>query len=629
MSWMAYAARSVILGEGTAGGIHLRLVALVTALLMISTPAAFAGPPVPGEKGLANACGRATSNQPCELLGVIPDTTVPAGESRSYSNGSFFAQGTVVVAGSATVDNATITFGADSGGFLVLSGGSLTVTRGTLREDTAGSCFRVLAEPGSTLRMTLSSVTGGCGVEVQTTTATVEENTLSEIAVALRLTNTNITARYNVFQNNTVAVNQTGGEPALLNNAFHGGEVCVQNWLTHPVVSFNTFRGCHVGIHHHRSHSALSNNDMEDQYVPPGGGIIVENTMSPLIENNTIRHYGTGIIVINARAWINNNTISDNVGDGVYVESNTGDMYITNNTISGNGGDGIELQNVLDILVAANNVSGNGGDGIHAGNGSRLRIEDNQVSANGGDGIESSTLGVVVEDNAVATNALAGIRLDVGASGAAVQRNHVSASGQDGFVVRGDNVSFADNVAAGNGASGFRMEAAIDASFFYDNASGNALDGFAFVDTSGSGGTGLLAAGNGRHGFHMFGMTSVALNGATADSNGADGYHVNATSVSTILYSRAFANAQGGVVNLFGNNTVATSGWYEGNLGAGVANFDESVWIDARFSYWGDPDGPTTSPTNAQGDAVVGNVLYEPYAESPPSPPLLLIESSG
>lgn len=601
-------------------------VTLLVASPLVALPLA-ASAPASGNEGLLNACLRSSATRPCEHAGVIPDTFVGANESRSYSEGNYRNEGTVTVGpgGEVEVKNATITHGSSSGGFVVLAGGTLVIQDSTLTTDTK-SCFQVIAEAGSTLDMRWSTVAGGCGVEVETTQAIVDENLLREIPLALRLTGTNITVAGNEFLNNTISINQTDGEPTLTQNTFDGGEVCVQNWLTHPTIVNNVFRGCHVGIHHHRSHSVLSFNDMEDRSVPPGGGIVVQDTNSPVIEGNLIRNYGTGIIVINARAWIRNNTIADNVLDGIRVVNNSGPMDITNNTITGNGDDGIDLQGVLDVIVQANRISDNGGAGIVTTGGSRLILEDNDVRDNVGHGIQSATYAVVVRDNVAEYNGLTGIRIEAGADGAAIQQNVAEGNGQNGFYVAAFGVGLANNVATGNAHSGFVVEGANNVSFFDDNATGNAIDGFGLVDAGASGGSGLVAVGNGRHGFRLVGATGAFLSFPFSSGNAADGYHVNATELNLLSYSKAFSNGNAGVLNMAGNNTDARNGWFQGNTFAGVANLDQSVWIDARNSYWGSSDGPTTQQSNTGGDAVVGQVLYQPFSESPPFPPSFQFE---
>lgn len=122
-------------------------------------------------------------------------------------------------------------------------------------------------------------------------------------------------------------------------------------------------------------------------------------------------------------------------------------------------------------------------------------------------------------------------------------------------------------------------------------------------------------------------MTSVNLVDTLAQAAALDGYHVDTpiAGAVTLDFARAFDNGRDGAHNAQGNATFAQNGWWQGNGRAGVANLDPGTWTNAQFSYWGSVNGPTVPDGNPEGgDAIFGQVIYEPYREAPPGTPLLI-----
>lgn len=436
-----------------------------TIVVFMLSPTAVAPPPQQAQQGgLANACQHASSNQPCVLAGVIPTTTIGSGQTVVYHDGEWTVDGDITVesGGSLTLEEATFRFTANSDGILVRSGGVLTIVASMLEpKGTDESPYVVDAEAGSTFTLNTTRVLRGNGVKVATSTLDFSGNSLEEIGLALFLNGVTGTIHHNQFLNNTVAVNQTGGVPTLDHNKFVGGEVCVRDWFTDPTITNNVFRGCHVGILHQNSDSVFRSNDMEDDAEPPGVGMLIENTNSPIIEGNRIAEYGTGIIVRNATAYIRNNEIVDNVGAGVRVESNTQPMDIQNNTIARNGGSGIRLDGANSILLHNNSLQDNGAHGLHATLVRNITLTENRAKENALDGFRFEESFAEGEALAAANN------------------------GGSGVVLTGEGVyDLADVNASGNMGHGFHVE--VDGSVTLMRAVGiaNQGDGLHHVDGS-------------------------------------------------------------------------------------------------------------------------------------------------
>lgn len=572
-------------------------IAAMLALAIVPLAAGANGPPP--EPGLPNACERSGNENPCRR--IIDNTVIPPGKEKIYT-GNYTAIGTVTVQGGgiATVIDANISFENTSQGFIAQTGAILRFIRSDL-EEANGSSYGIDAQPGSDFTFNDSTLVGGDGVKVATSTVNMSGSTLSGTATALRLTDVTATIHHNAFLGNTVAVNQTGGVPTLSRNTFSGGEVCVQDWRTDPNILDNVFTGCHVGIYHAESHSVIRGNSMDDEAAPPGVGMWIINGNSPVIEDNVIRDYGTGIRITNARAFVRNNTVETSVGHGILVESNSGPMDVQGNLVRYNGGDGIHLANAADVPVFNNVVTDNGGAGIVVADSAFAFASGNVVARHPGVGIAlTRSSDASIRDNAVTDNAI-GIVVDAESPRALLDANSVSENAGAGIVIRADDVQVIGGSTTANGGHGIDIDHALDVSVAGLVANGNGGDG---VRLAGSRATldRVNASGNAGNGFLYDPMGPIELLGAT-----------ELTSV------RALFNGGSGLRNVDGNATSVHDAWWEGNAGAGVRNDDVVSVIDATECYWGSASGPT-HPLNplGTGDEVEGPVLYVPFLTAPP-----------
>ena len=444
-------------------------VLLVVLALLLAAPTGIAPPAngsasgggAPGANaGLERACTVANSPQPCSHLGVVTDLNVTTGENDHY-NGTWTVDQTITVhtGGVLTLEEATFRFTSASGGIVVQPGGVLRIYDSVLEPRDGGAMYVLDLQPASSFTLNESTVRGGNGVKLATSDADVSGNLLTEIPLALHLLDVvEVTIHHNHFLNNTVSVNQTGGITTLDSNFFQGGETCVRDWLADPTIINNVFRGCHVGIWHEQSNSRFALNDMEDEAHEPGTGILVQDTMSPYIEDNLIRNYGTGILVINATAYIRNNTISNNVLDGVRVMGNTQIMDITGNVITGNGDDGIHLVDAQGVETLNNTIGGNGGAGVRVESSLRIQLAGDDVYGNGQHGFILSDSDVGATGVRALGNALNGMYF-VGGGDYDVTNANASSNGYDGFRVAttaGASVFLTAPVAIGNLANGLR-----------------------------------------------------------------------------------------------------------------------------------------------------------------------------
>lgn len=596
------------------------LTAVILALLLTAPLAAIDAKPNDPTKGLANACERSGNKNPCEKAGLIPDTTVGAGQSKTYS-GQRTATGTVVVeaGGTVVVQDAQITMTGSSGGFVAKAGGTLRILDSTLTES-GGSVYTIIAEAGSILEIARSQITGGDGIIIATESSTFNNNTVQEIPLALRLQNVSVLIEQSTFLNNTVAVNQTGGSPALSFNQFLGGQTCVRDWRTNPTINDNVFRGCHVGIWHEQSESTLVRNDMEDQAVPPGIGIAVIDTQSPVIEGNDIRNYGTGILIQNARAYVRNNTIHHNVADGIRVLSNSLTMDIQGNYIHHNGGNGITLSNVHDIPVWNNLIANNSGIGISVNGAVYGHLQGNTIVDSGGRGIDVANAPYIqIIGNVVERADVFGIGTGASSPFGLFQDNVVS------YITNGGGMgSHSPNTMFINNTAHHTSDAGIIA-----RGNGSIIQGANVHNNTHGGlavqlGIGMLVedvqSRDNRVGLDVNSATGT-FRRIEASGNIDHGvwFQANNGGMTTFEELRSTNNGWSGFFNVWGNLVSASNSTFMGN-GIGVVNSQGTSPLDFENNYWGSPTGPTHAGNpGGTGDTVQGQVDYDPFLTSDPT----------
>ncbi len=161
------------------------------------------------------------------------------------------------------------------------------------------------------------------------------------------------------------------------------------------------------------------------------------------MRNSILSAAGTGLILpdfSNNGLWIDadnvvldNNTISRNHFDGVYLNRSSNSRII-NNRIFSNDWDGIDGANAGSINVTGNEIYSNGWTGIALGSSANVNISFNRVHDNSYDGISiSSAQSAAVKNNTVLSNHHDGIVLS-SAQNANVSNNTVNNSG-NGIII--------------------------------------------------------------------------------------------------------------------------------------------------------------------------------------------------
>jgi hypothetical protein len=282
------------------------------------------------------------------------------------------------------------------------------------------------------------------------------------------------------------------------------------------------------------------------------------------VDHSTIRHNGCGGLQVGGDgSYLTNNTVWDNAGIGIMVESNNNTTGIANNTIMGNNGSGISIDD---------NASGN-----------PITIRDNTISGNAapinGGGIYARGDAILIDSNTINGNYAYAAGGGIYASGS--------------IAISGNTVG--DNIAAVtyeyNGGGGIYARGSLSSSVTVDN---NVIYG----NTTGGTGGGIFSRGNNdvTHNLILSNTAKAGLAGGIYSQDVSDAYE------HPMLHHNA----------LQGNSGYAL---YNGN------DFEDFARLDARYNWWGTDDDQTIEEAiyDFRDDYVKGLVVYTPYLFDPPN----------
>jgi len=197
--------------------------------------------------------------------------------------------------------------------------------------------------------------------------------------------------------NNNVGFSGSSSSPQVdscivSNNTSHGiyftSSTCSPT-ITNSIIANNGSYGIYYDYGY--GQIKISNNQISDN---SNWGVCISGASSGTeVKNNSIRNNKSGGIISYTYTNIANNTISDNLGDGIYAGSSS--IAIKYNTINNNTGDGVETNS--DIVIDQNKIYSNGENGINAFSNPIITYCD--IYRNCDDGIETSGLPTVNYNN--------------------------------------------------------------------------------------------------------------------------------------------------------------------------------------------------------------------------------------
>ena len=130
------------------------------------------------------------------------------------------------------------------------------------------------------------------------------------------------------------------------------------------------------------------------------------------VTNNTIINGINGIYLYSSNNIISNNSVSNNTGDGMVLDTNCNNTLISNNNFYSNVGDGIKVINSYNTTLLGNLISNNSENGIHCKtNCMNTSIDGNIVknSNNSGIDIEIDCENNIIVNNTLNNNGLFGL----------------------------------------------------------------------------------------------------------------------------------------------------------------------------------------------------------------------------
>lgn len=206
-------------------------------------------------------------------------------------------------------------------------------------------------------------------------------------------------------------------------------------------------------------------------------------TAGTVVRANTVTDNRHGIWLTSGTqlAVVVDNTVSANAGDGIVLESSSGNR-LEGNEVSGSSGAGVALIGAGSNTIIDNTVTASGGPGVAVGEvgfaADGNRIEANTITANSGPGVAvMASAGTEVIANRVTGGSSSGVELDQ-ATDSLVQANELTANAGAIEIVASTGNRIEANNASGSNGSGISLEAgSLSNTVVLNNVSGNSGDG--------------------------------------------------------------------------------------------------------------------------------------------------------
>lgn len=467
----------------------------------------------------------------------------------------------------------------EGGGAIYTSGGMMTVTNGTLTENTASG---TLGSGGAVL-------VGPNGMFTAAAT-TISENTASRAGGGIEGNsgeNTTITLNNVILSLNDAGINPGNGGGLHITGAgdtvINGGEITGNTAAIQGGGLWNGTGTMTV------TNATVSNNTASGDAVSDGGG--------------GIYNFG-GTLDINNNTMIMNNTADGTSGSGGGIFNNTNGAVtitasvITNNTANRAGGGiednsgamgSIEMSNTEISENDASGMPGNGG-GLHVSGAGTITIVNGSITSNTaseGGGLWNGTGLMTVNGTTISENTATGA--DVGQGGGGIY-NH------NGGTLNVLNATISNNDANGASGSGGGILNSVGSSITVENSeiSGNTAEraGGGIEDNSGSGAvtlnnvmltgnSALSAPGNGG-GLHVTGAGTIMITGGEVSDNtatleggglwnGLGTMTITNTDIEENTASGDASNQGGGGIYNLGGTLNITGATISGNIADGTS----------------------------------------------------------
>ena len=390
-----------------------------------------------------------------------------------------------------------------------------------------------------------------------------------------------------------------------------------------------TVQNCEVsnftyGIYIRNAHNiTLINNTIRDNN---GTGIYVDQSSGLNFVNNTVRNLNTnqqvdGILLKSSYpnensgtdSFLGNNTVLNNTGHGIHLNSNSDRITINDSLIYNNTNSGILINNSYAVVVKYNEISYNdrgvyfvdsdsGDDGTCAGTSNDFF--ENYIHDNTQEGVlVSNTDGYNFYYNNISTNTKEGISL-TDSDNFAFKSNRIDLNSLDGLKISsGTNIKFCDlNQVYNNTKHGINLSSVTHSTF------GENFTSFASSDNH--------IYNNQLTGFYAVASSNLTIWYTNISTNVQNGIYFSDVNSSTIKTNNISSNTQNGTVILSSNKNVFYDNSFSGNTNHSYDN-GTNDWNGSRLIKTTEvPSLGNVTITNIIGGNYTGGNFWGDYSGS-------------
>ncbi|MCE4600486.1 MAG: S8 family serine peptidase [Desulfurococcales archaeon] len=342
-------------------------------------------------------------------------------------------------------------------------------------------------------------------------------------------------------------------------------------------------------------------------------------SFSLLLHNSTISNCIFGVVTTRqSQAMLDNVTIQNSTTLAILaIESSS--VLAANSVINGSDWAGAAAYGNASIIVEDSYITGTAWEALLAFDNSAVEVSSSEIHNTGrGGGVLGNAL-LSVEATKIMNTLYEGI-ITSGNGRLVIYDSLIDGSGTLGILSFDTSTVTARNVTIANpGWAGIGLFHNSQGTIQNVAVLSSLANGIILLDNASATITNSTLAGN-SWGIMVWGTSTATIHYTLIENNTWDGLAVFERASVTITNSTIVWNAYG--ISAYGNATVVAH--YDsiyGNVYIG-AHAEESSYINATESWWGDPSGPNAPGVNpGSGDLVTGNVDFTPWLASPPQAP--------
>ncbi|MCK5561155.1 MAG: right-handed parallel beta-helix repeat-containing protein [Thermoplasmata archaeon] len=365
------------------------------------------------------------------------------------------------------------------------------------------------------------------------------------------------------IRDNTVSDNSIYGiecrnysSPDIINNVItdngdsgiylfnHSTALVKDNDLLNSVVSY----GIHIASSNAIvEHNYIKNNNFAGIYCELLYNVGYCNTT---INNNTVtQNSGEGMYFLSASPRLYNNVVTYNGGHGIAPAQNCY-ARINDNTIQHNDKNGIDCIAVLAFgrpRITNNNISFNNWNGIHVYSGSNPTISNNEIRSNNETGIKIIAASPRINtNNEITYNKNHGISCNYSSRARITGNNIISGNDWHGIYVNYSSPRIENSKITNNDWSGVHLQESANVRMVGNTINNNVKNGITSVTNSKSQIEGSTISNNGGFGI-ICRASSLDITNSDVNNNGNDGINLFSNSITIINDTSINSNTGDGI----------------------------------------------------------------------------------